>query len=237
MTTKSHSLPITGGAKVAALCAVAASLLTACSLTPPKTGEESYEVTEKITSLRVDDYAGSIEVVGGNGDTVKVTEKYEYSDGKPQTEHSVKGGELLLKSPGCGSGAEKCGVKYIVEVPASTSAHLMLGGGEITVRGLSGATYGKSEGGSVQILESGAKTVTALVDGGDASVSFSAVPNQVRVESGGGDATVRLPQGTYDVDAKTEGGDRKVSVKTDPRSPRKIKARTEGGQAGVLSAG
>ncbi|MFF4038456.1 DUF4097 family beta strand repeat-containing protein [Streptomyces sp. NPDC001816] len=236
MTTKPQSLRITGGAKVAALCAVAASLLTACSLTPPKTGEESYDVTEKITSLRVDDYAGSIEVVGGNGDTVKVTEKYEYSDGKPQTEHSAKSGELLLKNSGCGSGADKCGVKYIVEVPASTSTHLTLGGGEITVRGLSGATYAKSEGGSVQVSESGAKAVTALVDGGDASASFSAVPDRVRVESGGGDVTVRLPQGTYDVDAKTEGGDRKVSVKTGPDSPHKIKAHTDGGDVSVLSA-
>ncbi|MEU9479542.1 DUF4097 family beta strand repeat-containing protein [Streptomyces sp. NPDC048191] len=237
MTTTSQSSRLTNAAKLAALCAVTASLATACSLTPPKSGEKSYEVTEKVTSLRVDDYAGSIEVVGGNSGAVKVTEKYEYSDGKPRTEHSVKGGELLLKNPGCGADADKCSVKYRVEVPAAVAAHLTLGGGEITVRGLSGTTYAKSEGGSVQVSESSAKTVTALVDGGDASASFAAVPDQVRVESGGGDVTVRLPQSTYAVTAQTDGGDRKVAVKTDPASPHKIKAHTDGGDVSVLSAG
>ncbi|MFB7645994.1 DUF4097 family beta strand repeat-containing protein [Streptomyces sp. NPDC056084] len=237
MMTRPHSLPIAGGAKKAALCAVAATaLLTACSATPPKSGEESYEIKEKATSLRVDNYAGSIEVVAGTGDVIKVTEKYEYSDGKPPAEHSFKGGELLLKNPGCGSGVDKCAVKYRVEVPAATAAHLTLGGGEITVRGLSGTTYANSDGGTVRVTDSAAKTVTAAVDGGDATASFSAVPDKVDVESGGGDATVRLPQGAYDVDANTGGGNRKVSVKTDARSPHKIKAKTDGGDVSVVSA-
>ncbi|MFI6146504.1 DUF4097 family beta strand repeat-containing protein [Streptomyces sp. NPDC051109] len=238
MTTKPNALRIAGGAKKTALCVVAATtLLAGCSSAPPKTGEQSYEVTEKIASLRIDDYAGGIEVVPGGGDVVKVTEKYEYGDGQPRTEHSVKGGELVLKSNGCGSGSDKCAVKYHVEVPASVATHLTLGGGEISVRGLSGTTYAKSDGGSVRITDSSAKTVTAAVDGGDVSLHFVAAPDKVDAGTDGGDSTVRLPEGVYDVDAQTEGGSRTVGVKTDSGSPHKIKAHTGGGNVSVLFAG
>ncbi|MFE0510754.1 DUF4097 family beta strand repeat-containing protein [Streptomyces sp. NPDC058964] len=219
------------------MCAVAAAtVLTACS-SPSKTDKQSYAVNKKITSLRVDNYAGSIEVVAATGDTVKVVEEYDYSDGRPQTEHSVTGGQLLLKSSGCGSDADKCAVRYHVEVPATTAAHLTLGGGDITVHGLSGATYAKSEGGSVDIGDSSAKSVTAANGGGDVSVSFKSVPDKVDASTEGGDATVHLPQGTYAVDATTEGGHRSVDVKTDSGSAHKVRAHTEGGDVNVESTG
>ncbi|UQA94810.1 DUF4097 family beta strand repeat-containing protein [Streptomyces halobius] len=238
MKTKQHSLRTAGGAQQAALCAVAATALltSACSATPIKRGEQSYEVKEKATSLRVDDHAGAIEVIPGTGDVIKVTEKYEYSDDQPPTEHSVKGGELLLKNPGCGAGADKCVVKYRVEVPAATATHLTLGGGEITVRGLSGATYAKSDGGSVRITDSTARTVTARVGGGDVTVALTAAPDKVEADTGGGNTTVRLPKGSYDVNAETGGGNRKVSVQNDSASPHKIKASSGGGNVSVLPA-
>ncbi|NXY93808.1 DUF4097 family beta strand repeat protein [Streptomyces sp. BR123] len=203
---------------------------------PPQTGEQSYEVTEKAASLHVENYAGGIEVVPGTGDVVKVTEKYEYSDGQPPTVHSVKGGELVLKNPGCGSDADQCAVEYRVEVPAATATHLTVGGGETSVRGLTGTTYAKSDGGSVRITDSSAKAVTAKVDGGDVSVHFAAAPDTVDAGTEGGDSTARLPEGVYDVQADTEGGNRKVSVKTDSGCRHKIKAHTGGGDVTVEPA-
>ncbi|MGW1895519.1 DUF4097 family beta strand repeat-containing protein [Streptomyces sp. NPDC002004] len=225
--------------RAAAVCAAVGVALSAagCSFSPAKTGKESYGVEQKVTSLRVDDYAGDVEVVAGSGDSVEVVEKYEYSDGKPRTEHSVRAGELLLKSSGCGGDADKCSVKYRVEVPAATAVHLTVGGGDITVRGLSGATYAKSEGGQVRVAQSSAKDVTAGNGGGDVSVSFAAVPDKVDASTEGGDVTVRLPRGAYDVDARTEGGDRKVDVRTDSGSPHKVTAHTEGGDVRVESTG
>ncbi|MEU6070199.1 hypothetical protein ABZ864_38640 [Streptomyces sp. NPDC047082] len=123
---------------------------------------QSYDVTGRITALRVDDCAGSIEAVPTTGDSVKVVEKYQHSDGKPRTEHPVHDGQLLLKSSGCGSGADKCAVTYHVEVSATTPAHLTLGGGDIAARGLSGTTYAKSGGGSVDIADSSAKSLTHI---------------------------------------------------------------------------
>ncbi|GAB1644688.1 hypothetical protein [Krasilnikovia sp. MM14-A1259] len=238
MATKLQSTQISSAVKASVLCAaVASAMLTGGCTVQHKTATDSYAITEKIASLRVEDYGGAIDVVGGTADEIKVTENFEYSDDKPHTEHSVKGSELLLKNAGCGSGAKKCGVQYKVQVPAATALALELGGGAITVRGMSGATYAKSEGGSVEVSNSTAKSVTAIVDGGDATASFSAVPDKVDVQSGGGDASVTLPPGTYAVDATTDGGGRQVSVKNDPTSPHKIKAHTDGGRVSVLSAG
>jgi len=235
--TKPLSRRLATGATKAALCAATAStLLTGCSK-QIKTDQSSYDVKDTITSLRVDDYEGAIEVVPGTGSAAKVTEKFEYTDGRPQTKHSVKGSELVLKNSGCGSAADKCGVRYRVEVPVNTATHLTLGGGDITVRGLSGTTYAKLEGGSVDIADSLAKTVTARVGGGDVTVTFTGVPDKVGASSEGGDVTVRLPQGRYAVDATTEGGRRSVAVKTDSSSPHKIRARTEGGDVSVEAAG
>ncbi|MFF2962493.1 DUF4097 family beta strand repeat-containing protein [Streptomyces sp. NPDC057963] len=235
--TKPLSRRLATGATTAALCAATASVfLTGCSK-EYTTDQSSYDIKGTITSLRVDDYAGAIEVVPGTGSAAKVTEKYAYTDGRPQTTHSVNGGELVLKHSGCGSDAGKCSVHYRVEVPANATTHLTLLGGDITVRGLSGTTYAKSEGGSVEVADSSAKTVTARVGGGDVTVTFTGVPDKVDASTEGGDATVRLPQGTYAVDATTEGGHRSVGVKTDPSSPHKVKAHTEGGDVSVEATG
>ncbi|MFF4038461.1 DUF4097 family beta strand repeat-containing protein [Streptomyces sp. NPDC001816] len=235
--TKPLSRRLATAATKAALCAATASvLLTGCS-NQSKTDQSSYDIKGTITSLRVDDYAGAIEVVPGTGSAAKVTEKYEYTDGRPQTTHSVNGGELVLKNSGCGSDADKCSVRYRVEVPANAATHLTLGGGDITVRGLSGTTYAKSEGGSVEVTDSSAKAVTASVGGGDVTASFTGVPDKVDASTEGGDATVRLPQGTYAVDATTEGGHRAVDVKADSSSPHKVRAHTEGGDVSVEATG
>ncbi|MFI9061691.1 DUF4097 family beta strand repeat-containing protein [Streptomyces sp. NPDC053429] len=235
--TKSISRRLATGATTAALCAATVSaLLTGCSK-ESKTDQSSYDVNGTITSLRVDDYAGAIEVVPGTDSAAKVTEKYAYTDGRPQTTHSLNGGELVLKNSGCGPDADTCSVRYRVEIPANATTHLTLGGGDITVRGLSGTTYATSEGGSVAVADSSAKTVTARVGGGDVTVTFAGVPDAVDASTEGGDATVRLPQGAYAVDATTEGGRRAVGVKTDPSSPHKVRAHTEGGDVDVEATG
>ena len=233
-----HALP--GTATKAALCAVAAAtttaLLSACSFTP-ETGEESYSVTKPVTSLRIDNQAGSIQVVPGSGKTVSVVETYEYGDHKPWTRHSVTDGELVLTNPGCGKRALVCRVSYRVEVPASTATHLTIGAGGIQVRGLSGTTYAKAEAGTVKVADSSARTLTAIADGGNVTASFKALPDRVDANAAAGNVTVRLPEGVYDVDPRTEAGGRSVSVQTDSASPHKIKAHTEAGDVSVEYAG
>ncbi|WP_405678730.1 DUF4097 domain-containing protein [Streptomyces sp. NBC_01511] len=221
---------------VAASVALAGTALTACD-SEIKTEKSQYQVDEKVTSLRIKDYGGDIEVVTGGGSGISVTEEFEYTDGKPRADHSVKSGELFLNAPGCeNDDASKCAVNYTVEVPAGTAVNLETGGGDITVRGLSGDTAAKTGGGNVRIKESAAKTVDAST-GGDVDSSFTSAPDQVKAESGGGDVTVRLPEGTYSVDAETDGGNRDVGVTNTPSSAHKAKAHTGGGDVTVTTVG
>ncbi|MGW7271846.1 DUF4097 family beta strand repeat-containing protein [Streptomyces sp. NPDC054864] len=221
---------------VATSVTLAGAALTACN-GEVKTEKSQYQVDEKVTSLRIESYGGNVEVVDGGGSGISVTEEFEYTDEKPRAEHAVKSGELSLNAPGCeNDDAGKCGVNYTVEVPLGTAVNVESGGGDITVRGLSGDTAAKTGGGTVRIKESAAKTIDASTGGGDVETSFTSAPDQVNAESGGGNVTVRLPDGKYSVDARTDGGNRDVEVTNTPSSPHKVKAHTGGGNVNVTTA-
>lgn len=204
----------------ASLTLVATASLAGCSSPPFSTGEAAYTVEETVTALRVDSFAGDIEVVPGTGGAVKVVETYEYTQGRPKTQHSVSGGELLLRHAGCGSVHEydKCGVSYRVEVPASTVVRLSTGGGDIVAENLSGNVHAES-------------------GGGDVALSFAAVPDSVDARSETGDVTVLVPRGpSYEVTATTEGGHRDVGVRTARSSPNRIRVSSTFGDVRVLPA-
>ncbi|MEU7133049.1 hypothetical protein [Streptomyces sp. NPDC046261] len=202
---------------------VGGALLSGCG----KTSEDtvSYTVDEQIASLKVKSAGGGIELVSGSGSGIKVTEKLRYNNDKPKTRHSTQGGVLTLTAPdscggGGGIGGSTCEVSYRVEVPKALEASLMSDGGDITVSGgATGRLAVRSDGGGVTV-------------GG-----FSAAPDLMDVNSSGGNVTLRVPDGTYAVDASTDGGGQKVDVKTDPASHHKIKARTDGGRISVITAG
>ncbi|MHC5902740.1 DUF4097 family beta strand repeat-containing protein [Streptomyces sp. S6] len=200
------------------LVLAATASLTGCSSPPFSTGENAYDVEEPVTALRIDSFNGDIEVVPGTGDTVEVVEAYEYTKGKPKVQHSVSGGELLLRNSGCDSALmyDKCGVAYRVEVPASTVLRLRTGGGDIHAENLSG-------------------NVHAEVGGGDVTLSFAAAPDSVDARSESGDVTVRLPRGSsYAVNATAEDGERTVEVGTAASSPNRVRVHSEFGDVRVV---
>ncbi|MDT0609904.1 DUF4097 family beta strand repeat-containing protein [Streptomyces lancefieldiae] len=222
---------------VAASVVLAGAALTACS-EKTTVDESRYRVDGKVTSLHITSNGGDVEVVAANSSVIDVTERIEYADEKPRTEHSVRNGELSLDAPGCGKGdAGECSVDYTLAVPHGTVLSVDTGGGDITVRDLAGAVDAKTGGGNIRIDGSTAKKVAAHTGGGNIDASFTAVPDQVETESEGGDVTVRLPAGPYAVDARTEGGDRRVDVAGDPSSAHKVKAHTGGGNLTVVTTG
>ncbi|MET7783247.1 DUF4097 family beta strand repeat-containing protein [Streptomyces mirabilis] len=178
---------------------------------------QSYDVTDKVTGVSVDNNGGNIEIVAGTGSAIKVTERLEYSDSKPKTEHSVSGGELALKGGDCGGSASKCSVDYRIEVPAGVKVDASTGGGNITGTGLGG-------------------TVVAKTSGGNIDVAFGTAPASVNADSEGGNVTVKLPKGSYAVDASTDGGNKKVDVPVNDGSANKVKAHSAGGDVTVRSA-
>ncbi|MFJ8542927.1 DUF4097 family beta strand repeat-containing protein [Streptomyces sp. NPDC093586] len=224
-------------ALAAASVVLAGAALTACG-GKTTVDESRYRVDDKVTSLRITSNGGNVEVTAADGSAIDVTERIEYTDEKPRTEHSVRDGALSLDAPGCAKGdSGECSVGYTLTVPRGTVLSVDTGGGDVTVRGLAGAVAAKTGGGDIRIGESAAKKVAAHTGGGNIDASFTAAPDQVETESGGGDVTVRLPAGPYAVDARTDGGDRRVDVAGDPSSAHTVKARTGGGNLTVTAAG
>ncbi|MFE2728085.1 hypothetical protein [Kitasatospora sp. NPDC059327] len=239
MFTTARSRRVVGALPIAAACAVLAMSLTGCSVGgDAKSDTLSYDAGGPANTLRVKNLGGRIEVVAGDQNTIKVSETYTYTDGKPKTTHSLQNNELKLEATGCGSVSMggKCDVTYKVEVPRDTTTHLEGSGGSITVTGLSGTTYADIGGGGVEVKASTAKNVTAHSGGGSVAVQFTEVPDKVEATTGGGSVSVKVPKGSYAVDTGDTGGRlRHVTVDVDSNSPHKIKATTGGGSV-VLEA-
>lgn len=179
-----------------------------------ETTSSSYDISEKVTAINLDNKGGDIQLTASDTSVVKVTEEIAYSSDKPSTEHKVSGGELLLTADSCDKG--NCKVSYRIEFPRSVSVKISSDGGDVTGRGLGADTDLSTEG-------------------GDIDLDFAKAPGTVEASTAGGNVTLSVPDGAYAVDASTGGGERSVNVRTDPSSANRIKLRTDGGDVTVKS--
>ncbi|MFJ8147814.1 DUF4097 family beta strand repeat-containing protein [Streptomyces sp. NPDC096094] len=228
---------------VTVLALAAGVLATGCEVGQEgsKSKSTSYDVTEKVSALEVRTPGGDIKVVAGDGSTVRVTEKVTYSGDKPDTEHTTRGGTLVL-SPGDGcaedGGASRCTVDYTLEVPRALAAVLDSKGGDVSVSGLAGTLEVKSGGGKVTADRITSKRFTVDGNGGAVDAGFATAPDTVAVDTRAGDVSVRVPAAeAYAVKATSNGGSSKVDVKTDPAATRKITLHTDGGDVKLSAAG
>ncbi|TGN74780.1 hypothetical protein E5083_21635 [Streptomyces bauhiniae] len=208
--------------------AIAGLSLSGCAI-QNKSATAEYGIDTKVTALSVTTKGGNIDVVPGDGTGAHVTEKIRYANDKPRTEHSVSNGKLTLTAPRC----DDCGVNYTVSVPPGTTLTLDTAGGNITIRGVNGATKARTGGGNVQVIDTAPKTLSARTDGGNIEASLKKPPTTLTAETGGGNVKVTLPRTPYAVDTTTSGGRNTVSVPTDPASPHHVTIRTGGGNIDV----
>ncbi|MEW2129004.1 DUF4097 family beta strand repeat-containing protein [Streptomyces sp. NPDC005435] len=222
---------------IAGSAVLAAAALTSCD-GHTKVAESRYGIDAKVTSLDTSTSGGNIEVVAGKGPGARVTERLTYSGDKPRTAHTLHDGTLSLSAPGCAGGRSgNCGVDYRVTVPRGTTLSVRTEGGNITLRGLSGAVAARTEGGNIRVSGSTAKRLAAYTSGGGVDLALTTTPDKVTAESKGGNVTVRLPQGRYALDVSTGGGRRTVSVGDDPSSSHMVRAHTSGGDVSVRATG
>jgi hypothetical protein len=133
----------------------------------------------------------------------------------------------------------------------SGAVTLRTGGGDVTVSRLSGPVSVTTSGGNVSVdqvsgvtrLHTGGgditgtgittRDVTAETSGGNVGLTFTVVPANLVVRTGGGDVTIvvpRPPRGVgYDLNATSGGGDVNRAVAIDSASPYKITATTSDG--------
>lgn len=219
----------------------AAVLVTGCSMGdgPVKKAERTYTVDGKVTTVDVATHGGEITILpatGGDG-KVRVTERYEYSDAKPDPEHRLENGKFSIDKATCAGALHgRCTVSVEVYAPRTADLRLSTTGGNITVRGTSGTVAADTRGGNVTLEDCASRTAAAHTKGGDVIATFTAAPDSVDGRTSGGDVRIRLPKGTYAVEASTAGGNREVGVASDAGSPHKVTARSQGGDVRVLAS-
>ncbi|WP_084965021.1 DUF4097 family beta strand repeat-containing protein [Thermoactinospora rubra] len=220
---------------------VSGALLTGCGVVdsiggPTHQEENSYDVRDEVTKIQLRSDAGDVVITESDRSGIRVTETLHWRDDKPKPEHRVDGGVLEL-SYDCNKVLNSCGVDYRIEVPKGLAMDLETGAGDMTLRALSGEVGVRSGAGDITAEGLTGKRLTANSGAGSVKLAYSAVPDNVSVETGAGDATVTLPKESYDVQVTTGVGDDEIAVQDDPGSPRKIKVETGAGDARVLARG
>jgi hypothetical protein len=222
-------------ASAAAAALTLMALGSGCTSDGETSESSSYTVKEAVSALHAKSNGGLIELVASDRTTVRVTERYLYSGSKPVTRHAVNGSTLSLETPGCSGDSSPCEVSYRIEVPRALTVTLNSEGGDVKVSALAGKLTVDTEGGGATAKELTSTNVKIDSGGGDTDAVFASAPNSADVRTDGGDLTVRLPDGSYAIDADGGGGEEKVTVKSDPTSPYKVIAKSGGGSVSLTS--
>ena len=119
------------------------------------------------------------------------------------------------------------------------TANLLTGGGNVTAGSLGGILTFTTSGGDVDGSGLFSRHVTMSTGGGNVSLVFTQVPDDVTIGSSGGDITIVLPHGgtAYAITAHTAGGDYSApGVPTNDASGNKIKIDSGGGNVSITEA-
>ncbi len=206
--------------------------------TGQNTEQNSYTITEPVTSLKIDNPVGNTQVEGTDTNTISVTEQLSYTGNPPQTNHAITtGGQLTLNytCPG-GFDINTCSVTYVVKVPRRLAVQIDDEVGGTTLAGLAGQLTLTSSTGNIDATGLTSATVTARASVGTITLGFTAPPTTVDAQAQVGSVTVRLPAGTaYAIDTGSQVGTVDVTVQPDPGSPHRITARSQVGSVSVYN--
>ncbi|NMO36153.1 DUF4097 domain-containing protein [Streptomyces sp. GMY01] len=232
----------------ATLTVAAAGALGACGALSDKTFEDDHAVPEKVTSIRIDNKNGGVEIHGGGGTKVSVHRKVSYRGDKPTAlSYRVDDGVLVLA--GCG---RHCSAQYTVDVPAglpvtgSTSngeldlsavgaVKVSTSNGDVHVDGASGPVDLRTSNGRIEAKGLKGAGVRAKSSNGPVSIG-TAVAQDVWVRTTNAEVTVTAPGGPYRVSTHTDNGRAHVSVPTDPKARHTLDLSTSGGDITVKAS-
>jgi hypothetical protein len=105
------------------------------------------------------------------------------------------------------------------------------GGGDLTAGDLAGPLSFTTDGGNVNGTGITSPVVTTKSGGGDVTLTFTAPPSNLTIETSGGNVHVVVPRDNagYDVSPTLDGGNLNDAVKISSQSPSKITADSGGG--------
>lgn len=192
-------------------------------------GERDVTITYDSTIAAVDiaNETGDVAIVARpDVDTVTVTTRI--SDGLRATGVSdrMAGDTLVLRGTCPNIGGTWCSVTYSVEVPDGTVVRIRTSDGDVRIAGPLGDLDVASDDGSIVADGLGSDVVVARSDDGRVFVRFTDEPSSVVATSDHGRVEVVVPDepGAFSVDAFSGDRSTDVQIRTDPASPRTIRA-------------
>lgn len=207
------ALLVGAGVVLLATCgAVAFGVSTAASLRT----ESSSESVAGVAEIVIDVDEGSVALRAGTGPDVEVRTTRIWSPGsEPDVERRLEGGVLTLTSD-CPAFDLGCEVEHDIVVPAGTSVRARTVASDVRAVGIDAPRF------------------TATTVGGTISVSFSAPPDEVAIQTVSGDALLTVPPAGYRVTTGTVTGRERVDVGQDPAADRTVSVRTVSGAIEIL---
>jgi len=214
-----------------------------------------YQVPADATRLTVTTSGGDVVLRQAASGTGTLTGTGYYSLIGPHITHSVTAGHAFFNYR-CALGFVDCGLNATVSVPHGKSVsvstdggnvtasgvagdiNLSTGGGDVTAVGMAGVVSFDTGGGNIRGTAITAPQLTADTGGGDVEITFTSVPRDVQVSTGGGDITIIVPRGdtVYHVTTTTGGGDIHDSVPSGNSSQHVITATSGGGDITIRQA-
>ena len=230
--------PMTGRAAVAtaavactlalAGCGALAKIGTASHYPPAK----AFTVTGQVKTVVIDGGGGSIDVTGGSGSTVLVSQQFSYSKTPPLAKHVLSGTTLTL-SYACPSQVI-CGVSYTVQVQRGVALRVSTGAGAITLTSLSGPVTAKADAGLITAVDLRSATANLKSSAGGIVATFAAAPGSVQASTDLGPITLTVP-GTvaYKISTHTLVGTSTITVRKNATSPHAITASSDVGSISI----
>lgn len=196
--------------------------------------QNSYVISEPVSSLKVDNPVGDTRIVGTDATTISVTEQLSYTGSPPQTSHPITGGQLNLGYTCPSRVGDACSVNYLIEVPRRIAVQIDDKVGATTLTGLAGQVTVVASTGDIDATGLTSDEVSARASAGTITLGFTAPPTSVDAQAQVGSVTVRLPVGTaYAVDAGSQVGSADVTVQRDPGSAHRVTAHSQVGSVTV----
>ncbi len=227
-------------------------LLTACEEEVEGTLDETFDITDEVTRLDLDNGNGHVFVNATDGDIITVQAQHhgDDSDAIPQ----VAGGILSLATQ-CSTADGPCTIDYTLWVPESVEVDATTTTGDIVLVGMGGAANLRTDSGNIELdtfsadtllvqIESGpvlgnrlaAEEVIVTATSGFIDLVFEQRPRTVQSTTGTGDIAYAVPVGTYAIDATATDGDVTISedLIDDDASDSSLSATTDNGNISMI---
>jgi DUF4097 and DUF4098 domain-containing protein YvlB len=203
-------------------------LLTACEATPVGgTIDETFEITDEVTRLDLDNGNGNVFVNATAEDIITVQAQHHGDDSEAVPR--VAGGILSLTTQ-CNTSDGPCTIDYTLWVPEAVEVDATTTTGDIVLVGMGGAANLITTSGNVELDSFTADTLLVTVDSGPTlgqrlaaeevvvtstsgfiDLVFEQRPRSVTGTTGSGDINYGVPIGMYAIDATATGGSVQIS--------------------------